>query len=251
MNRRDVAFLVCLIASLPPFRAAASDYAQRKAAASQHCQTIDPGEAQSGLAFNPDGYRSYYVQSECFQNAAVQFRDASLCNRVRRRLSVLWSSWGVSAAQCEKLVAQGIAADRAEIDVEKRKYLAGPPRLRSFRIARNGNGRDFDILPEFSSGYAHGYGLTFEIVGVRDQPILLHKDGYYIDSNSRLNIFVRQSEIRARFAEFELNRTYKVRATVTLSMGNGGMAGYWSDEFLESQFPARGRSQEMTIESKF
>lgn len=234
-----------------PRTSAASDYAQRKAAETHRCEAISPSEAQSGLAFNPDGYRSYYVQSECFQKAAIQFRDGHLCDRVRRRWSVLWSSWGVSSGQCQKLVAQGVAEDRAQIEVERRKYSAGRPLLSGFQIKRNGNGRDFDILPDFTAGSGHGYTLTFEIIGVRTQPILLHSDGYYVDPTSRLNIFVRQSDIRARFPEFELNRAYKVRATVTLSIGNGGMAGYWSDEFLESVFPLRERSQEMTIETKF
>jgi hypothetical protein len=250
---RAFAYAACVlaIAGLVPRCCHASDYAQRKAAATHHCEAINPSEYQTGLAFNPDGYRSYYAQSECFQNAAVQFRDASLCDRVRRRYSLLWSSWGVSTAQCRKLVAQGVAADRAELESEKERYSAGPPKLRSFRIERNGNGRDFDILPEFTTGYPHGYTLTFEIVGVRGQPILLHSDGYYLDQNPRLRIFVRQSEIRSRFTEFQLNHPYKVRATVTLSVGNGGMAGYWSDEFLERAFPASARSQSLTTDSIF
>jgi hypothetical protein len=234
-----------------PQYGSASDYAQRKAAETRRCEAINPGESQSGLAFNPDGYRSYYVQSECFQKAAIQFRNDSLCNRVRRRWSPLWSSWGVSSGQCQKLVAQGVSADRAEIEAEKRRYSIGRPLLKSLRIQRNGNGRDFDILPEFTPGHGHGYTLTFEIIGARDHPVLLHSNGYYLDPNSRLSIFVRQSEIRARFPEFQLNHPYKVRATVTLSIANGGMSGYWSDEFLESVFPARERSQSLTIESRF
>jgi hypothetical protein len=253
MILRPFAFLACFLAgcSFVPQRGYASDYPQRKTAAIRHCETINPSDYQTGLAFNPDGYRSFYVQSECFQNAAVRFRDTSLCDRVRRRWSVLWSNWGVSIAQCRKLVADGMAADRAEIGTEKQRYLAGPPHLRTFSIQRNGNGRDFDIIPEFTAGYAHGYTLAFEIVGIRDQPILLHADGYYLDQNPRLRIFVRQSEIRTRFPEFQLNHPYKVRATVTLSIGNGGMSGYWSDEFLENIFPARARSQTLTVETDF
>ncbi|HTM17229.1 MAG TPA: hypothetical protein VL135_10000, partial [Terracidiphilus sp.] len=76
-------------------------------------------------------------------------------------------------------------------------------------------------------------------------------DGYYLDQKSNLRIFVRQSEVRARFPEFQLNHPYTVRATVTLSIGNGGMSGYWSDEFLESVFPAGARSQSLTTEARF
>jgi hypothetical protein len=251
MNRRVRNLLVCLF--LQPLWPAgwASDYAQRKVAVQQHCEAIDPGESQSGLAFNPDGYKSYYVQSECFQNAAIQFRDGALCDRVRRRYSLFWSSWGVSLGQCQKLVAQGVAADRAEIEGVRRSYLAAVPQLKSFRVERNGNGRDFDIVPEFTAGYAHGYMLTFEIAEVQQQPVLLHSDGCFIGGDSRLRIFVPQAEVRARFPGMELNHVYKVRATMTLSMGNGGLSGYWSDAFLESVFPARERTQSLTIESRF
>jgi len=251
MNRRVRNLLVCLFLQLLLSAGWASDYAQRKAAAQQHCEAIDPGQSQSGLAFNPDGYKSYYVQSECFQNAAIQFRDGALCDRVRRRYSLFWSSWGVSSGQCQNLVAQGLAADRAEIEGVRRSYLAAVPQLKSFRVERNGNGRDFDIVPEFTAGYAHGYTLTFEIVEVQQQPVLLHSDGYFIGGDSRLRIFVRQAEVRTRFPGMELNHVYKVRATMTLSMGNGGLSGYWSDAFLENAFPTRERTQSLTIESRF
>jgi hypothetical protein len=62
---------------------------------------------------------------------------------------------------------------------------------------------------------------------------------------------VRQADIRARFPDFQLNHTYKVRATAIVSIGMGGPSGYWTDEFAESVFPLRERSQSMTVESRF
>src|SRR5579885_1072050 len=102
MKSNRLACFICVFAvlNLAPRCAVASDYAQRRGMAVKQCETINPSESQSGLAFNPDGYKSYYVQSECFQKAAVEFRDVSFCNRVRRRWSLLWSSWGISEAQC-------------------------------------------------------------------------------------------------------------------------------------------------------
>jgi len=243
--------LSSLLVLVPGFAWCQSNFANMRAAAVKECEKIDPGQYESGLLFNPDGYRTYYVRSECMQRAAVQFRDASLCDQVRRRFSLFSSSWAVSSAQCQKLVFQGILADRAELGKERQGALENPMRLLSFRIQRNGNGRDFDILPEFSSGYAHGYHLIFEIVGVREQPILIHSDGYYIDANSRLNIYIRQADIRARFPEFQLNHPYAVRATMIISTGMGGQSGYWSDEFIESVFPLRERTQTLTITSSF
>lgn len=66
-----------------------SGYTELRMAALKQCQAIDPADYQSGLFFNPDGYRSYYVRSECFQKTAVQFRDDALCADVRQWVSLL------------------------------------------------------------------------------------------------------------------------------------------------------------------
>jgi hypothetical protein len=251
MNWKAIILSACFLILFLPSTSSASDYVARRAAAKQQCEAISPSESQSGLFFNPDGYRSYYVQSQCFQTTAEQYRDSSLCDRVRRRYSLFSSSWGISSTQCQKLVAKGIEADRTELEKEKQLYTSNPARLLKFRVERNGNGRDFDFIPEFSTGNPHGYRLVFEIVGAGRQPIVVHSDGCYVDSESGLRIFVRQADVRARFPEFLLNHPYSVRGSVTYSVGMGGPSGYWSDEFLESIFPLRERTQSLTIESKF
>lgn len=129
------------------------------------CEAVDPSECQSGLAFNPDGLRSYYARSECFQEAAKLFRDESLCEQVKERWSLLWSSWGYSKKQCLKVVAEGAAKDRKILDEMKSRQLAGGVKLRDFSIERNGNRRDFDIVPSFDRGEAHHYTLRVEILG--------------------------------------------------------------------------------------
>jgi hypothetical protein len=231
----------------------ATDYASLRSAAVAQCEKISPSEYQSGLLFNPDGYRSYYVRSECLQRAAVQFRDEGLCAHVSRRWSLFSSSWGISETQCRKFVADGAKADRTELEKAKQLYASGPMHLQTFRVERNGNGRDFDIIPVFTGSYAHGYRLTFEIVpsDSPSTPIVIHSDGYYLDANANLRIYVRQSDIRQRFPGFALNRSYQVRATLTLDVGFGGQSGYWSDAFIESVFPVRDRSQSITLESEF
>ena len=72
-------------ALLGPATATGSGYAELRAAAVKRCEAIDPAEYQTGLMLNPDGYRSYYVRSACFQRAAGEFRDESLCREVKRR----------------------------------------------------------------------------------------------------------------------------------------------------------------------
>jgi hypothetical protein len=228
-------------------------YDELRAAAVKQCQAIDPAEYQSGLFFNPEGYRSYYVRSECFQRAAVQFRDEALCAEVRQRFSLLSSSWGYSRARCGELVAQGAVTDRTTLEEIKHLYVKGAVRLRDFRIERNGNGRDFDIIPSFGGDYAHGYVLRFEIVqpGPDKDNALLHASGYYVDGNSNLRVFLRQDEIRKRFPGFALDRPYTIRATLILDVGNGGQSGMWSDAFIERVFPIRERSQSVTREIRF
>jgi hypothetical protein len=245
------ASIVCIIAASTAFFA--SDYDQRRASAIHACEAIDPGKFQTGLVFNPDGYRSFYLRSQCFQEAAVVYRDEALCAQVKRRRSLFSSSWGYSASRCRDLVRQGLDADRKELGEVRRLYLSGPLTIESFRIERNGNGRDFDIIPIFAGTYAHGYHLTFEILDpdARRPPVLMHSNGYYVNANANMRLFVRQSEIRQRLPDLVLGRVYPVRATMTLSVSAGGPSGYWSDAFIERVFPARERSRSITQNVQF
>lgn len=231
----------------------ASDYDQRRASAIKACEAIDPARFQTGLVFNPDGYRSFYLRSQCFQEAAVVYRDETICAQVKQRPSLFSSSWGYSASRCRDLVKQGRDADRNELDSVKRLYRAGPLTMQGFRIERNGNGRDFDIIPTFTGTYAHGYQLTFEILDpdARRQPALLHTDGYYVNAGANLRLYVRQSDVRQRLPDLVLGRVYAVRATMTLSIGMGGPSGYWSDAFIEQVFPARERTQSLIQNARF
>ena len=228
--------LSCSVAAI-----SGATYDELRAAAVKACQAIDPSQSRSGLFGNPDGYRSYYVQPECFQRAAVEFRDPALCSLVKRRLSFFSSSWGYSPPNCLKLVADGVAADRAAIEDIKRKYLQAPVRLHDFRLERNGNGRDFDIIPVFGGGFASGYTLQFEILDGH-RSVLIDRSGFHLDGNSNIRMFVRHRELVMRFPEFVRNRPYTVRASLVLAIGHGSQSGQWSDTFLDRVFPIRERS---------
>ena len=243
------AVICCLLARV---ETRATDYDRRRWSEVNRCSAIDPGDYRTGLLFNPDGHRSLYVRSECFQEAAVEFRDASLCDQVRERRSLFFSSWGYAPERCRRLVAEGVATDRAELAEMKRLYAADAVRLRTFRIERNGNGRDFNITPSFTGGYGRSYFLTFEIIDTDSgTPVTLHTSAYYLDARSNLGIYVKQADIRERFPEFMLNRPYRVRASVVLDVGNGGPRGYWSDAFIERTFPAAERTQSMVLDASF
>lgn len=257
MRNRESGCAALLLASafagLVAMSEAAPDYGVDRAASVKACEAIDAAASQSGLMGNPDGYRSYYDRSMCFQQTAVNFRDDSLCAKVRQRRSLLFSSWGYSPAQCRTLVAAGIASDRATMEALKRKYLKGAVGLRDFRIEPNGNGRDFNIIPAFTGGDAAGYRLTFEILPSQAgaPPALVHSSGYWLDARANLQIYVRAEDIRRVLPGFAPDRTYEVRGTAILSVPIGDGEARWSDAFVERAFPARERSQSMIKQVKF
>jgi len=230
-----------------------SRYEQARATAVHGCAAIDPTEYQTGLLFNPEGYRSYFVRSECFQRVAVQFRDEALCEQVRRRRAWFSSSWGYSKAQCRKLVREGIAADEQNLTEERRRYQRGRVRLVGFDVERDGNGRDYDIVPAFAGAYPHGYRLRFELLraGGSGRAVPIHSAGYHLDADSRLRIYVRRDEIRERLPSFAPGQLYTLRATLIFEVGDGGQSGRWSDAFIERVFPVRERSQSLEREIRF
>jgi len=246
-------FLAAIVSLCPLAEVYAFDYAQERRKEASRCEGIDRADYQSGLLFNPDGHRSFYVRSKCLQEAAVRFRDPKLCDQVRERKSLLSSSWAYSSARCRQLVSEGVAVDRRALEAVKRAYAAGGVQLRDFRVERNGNGRDIDIIPAFAGGYAHGYVLTFEILepGASSAPALLHSSGYHLDDTSNLRIYVPEGDIKRRLPGFARNRVYAVRATVTLDVGFGSQSGYWSEAFIERVFPVRERSQVLTRHAAF
>lgn len=248
-----IGLAVCctLLSSAPLSPAFAADYANERAAAVATCEAIDPSEARSGLIFNPDGHRSFYVRSDCFQDAAVRFRDASLCAHVKQRRSLFGSSWGVSARQCRKEVEAGLEKDRAEIRALKADYADGRMELVDFRVERNGNGRDFDIVPHFQGSSPHGYTLSFSLVdGTRNAEF--HRSGYYLrGAGDQIRIYVPVESLRAALPGLSLDKTYVIEAVLELSIGRGGLGGRWSDAFIESEFPRAVRTQVMTRTIRF
>jgi hypothetical protein len=239
----------CLLAPA----AAAGGYDELRAAAVKRCEAIDPQAYQTGMIFNSEGYRSVYLRSACLQEAAAAYRDASLCAQVRERRSFLFSSWGYSPERCRRLVADGIAADRKALEEIKSRYAKSAVRLRDFRIERNGNGRDYDIIPSFDAGEAGSYTLRFEISDAAAPAgrALLASSGFRLDGTDDIRIYVRRSDIGERFPRFEAGRRYRVRAMLTLDVGNGGQGGWWSDAFVESVFPAAERTLALERDTAF
>ena len=239
---------ICLLAAA---EVAASGYDEERAKAVKACEAVSPADYRSGLAFNPDGYRSFYERSRCFQEAAVRFRDPALCGQVRQRRALFSSSWGYSPSRCRTLVAEGTAEDRRELEKRKSAYVAGGVKLRDFQILRNGNGRDTDIVPTFAGSYGTAYRLTFEILHANAPPTLVYSSGHYVDGTSNMRLYAPQVDIKRRFPGFVLNRSYTVRGTIRFDVGTGTMSGAWSEAFVESVFPVRERSHSITRQAAF
>ena len=239
---------VALAALFTTAAAAANDYTRQRESAIRECRDTDPTAYQTGLLFNPAGYRSYYHRSLCYQNAAVTFRDPELCTQIKQRRALFSSSWGYSESNCRKLAGSGIDEDAQALDAMKSRYESGHVRITDFTIERNGNGRDIDIVPQFAGAGDHAYRLTFEIIrgDPGAAPVLLHSAGFHLrGAENKVRIFIKQEELRARFPDFEMGGIYKVRAVLTYATGYGSQNGKWSDEFIESRFPVADRSQSL------
>jgi hypothetical protein len=231
--------------------AAAETYAELRATAVQKCEAVDPSEYQSGLAFNPDGKRSYYPRSACFQETATRFRDESLCVQVKERWSLFWSSWAFSEKQCRKLVAEGEVKDKEILDELKSRQLAKGVKLRDFTIERYGNRRDFVVVPLLERGESHNYTLRVEILLPEGGVVPVTSTTRQLWGNENLRIQVRQDDIRQRFFGFRLDYRYQVRATLVLDPGYGSGFGRWSDAEAERIFPTAERSQIVIKELTF
>ena len=255
MDARCLVFAVlalsCMSASGSPL---VNKYDALRAAAISKCQSVDADEYQSGLFFNPEGYRSYYARSLCYQKAAITFRDIELCVRVEQRRALFSSSWGYSKSNCRKLVSEGIAQDREALDRMKQDYEQGHVQLANFRIERDGNGRDIDIIPEFSGSGVHVYELRFEILREDSAatPVLIDASRFSLKGAvDNIRIYVRTADIRRRFPGFALNQSWPVRATLVYSAGTGAYQGQWSPAFIESRFPVKERAQTLTRQIRF
>lgn len=228
-------------------------YATHRAAALKKCEAIDPEEYQSGLAFNPDGYRSYYKRSECLQSAAAVYRDESLCKNVKERWTLLWSSWAYSEKRCRELVAEGLEKDRQNLEKIRSDYIERPHKLVDFRI-QNNTGAYHGIFSKFEPrGFTYRYTLRYELIAPEAPggvALLAAHTGPF-GNGSSIGLGFTTADLLQRFPGFVPGRTYPVRATVVLEVPNGGVSLMWSDAFIEKYFPRATRTQTLEKEIAF
>ena len=216
------------------------------------CELISPRASQSGLVFNPEGFRTYYERSACLQRAAIEFRERRLCNQVKRRYSLFSSGWGYSRSNCRDLVDVGIEEDRAELEVMRLNYLAGPVRLTSVSMERNGNRRDYDFIPKFADGYVGGYQMNFYLTDATETKRLILQHGSYLrGTTDNIRLFLQREELLSSFPDLELGISYTMEVHLFLSIGIGGPGSWLRPSFVEEVFPIQTRTQVLTTSVNF
>jgi hypothetical protein len=249
-----LAFVIAIPGWIACAGAAEDFYATRYAADLKRCEAISPDDYESGLAFNPDGYRSYYKRSECFQTMAATFRDESLCKNVKERWSLLWSSWAFSEKRCRELAGQSLEKDRPQLEKLRRDFISsGPIRLVDFSMRRELNGRSYGIYPRFEPGYAHRYTLRFDLLAPEapgGAALLVSYTGpFAVPTGYAVGAPV--DDLLKHFPAFTPGKTYRVRATFTFEPKDGGLSEMWSDAFVEKLFPRDIRMQVLEKEIRF
>ena len=237
---RAIELTVLLWAAIcwPAVALSASEYDSSLAGRVASCQEIDADEYQTGLLFNPEGYRTYYTRSVCFQRLAIEYRSPDLCSEVRRRYALFSSGWGYSVRNCRQLVDEKLAEDLDEVRRLRQDYLAAPMSVNQLSVEPNGNGRDFDFIPRFNDGLPYGYQLEFRLVDDNgDRHLILEYGGHIAGSDSNIRLFLTRRDLLARFPALEFNHPYPLEVTVTLAVGLRKLDGWLRADVLEQEFP--------------
>jgi hypothetical protein len=79
----------------------------------------------------------------------------------------------------------------------------------------------------------------------------LHSSGYYLNGNNNIRVYPPREDIRKRFAQFSIGRSYLVHGSLILDFGTGSQNGRWSEQFIDGVFPLRPRSQSVQREILF
>jgi len=221
-----------------------ADYESRLAAAQTHCEEVPAMKSHSGLWLNPEGYRSYYERSMCFQELALDFRQPRFCRLVHQRYSLFGSSWGYSEKNCSKLVQQARQQDEERLAQWRQAYRRDPVRLLGVTLRQDGNGRDFDLIPVFSAGFRFGYRFSAFLLdpsGARHEVVT---QGFRLGGvEPTISLFVRRDVITRAVPTFSAAApfTWVFELEVALPAGRGN--ALWPPGWLERSWPRAQRVQ--------
>ncbi len=223
---------------------ALASYNERLQSGIAECEAIPAFESHSGMWLNPEGYGAYWGRSACYQKVATEFRDISLCDRVYRNYSLFSSSWGYSRENCRVLVAGVQREDVAELQKLKAAYNTGPVVLVDVLLQKNGNGRDVDVIPEFSAGHAGSYILTLFLVDDAAKKFEITSNSFYLgDGKSDINWYIPRETILAAMPHFDDSAEYAVVINIEFSLPLGRANGVWPETWPEQIWPVKERRQ--------
>jgi hypothetical protein len=221
----------------------ADQFAEKKQQKTERCQAIDENAYSTGMIFNPEGQETMFERSRCFQELAVEERDPSLCGKVVERKSWFFDGSAISEKRCQERVRQGIEKDRRDFAAKDFSQLH---RLRSFSLARNGNGKDFDfeLETEGSMSGAYELKLIFTPAGRGDTVAVYEKTNRFADTDSRKVILLRHSLLKEKLGA-TFDRT-EWSATVTLRFAKTAFNRFYYDAIL-----ANDRSSRLEMQLRF
>lgn|GEM_PF-3202750 len=213
-----------MLGSPIPARAAEPSFEARKASRIAQCEAIPANQYRAGLLFNPPGYQTFFIRSECFQKLAVEERDLNFCGRVRERDSWFFEGWFISPQNCRKLVVKRQEQDDQEfasLDPRKISRLAG------LDIRRDGNGRDFDLLVTTEGKFSGQYLLEIFLDRAGDQPALLYRESVQSGLlNGTRFLLLRNKALTEALAGRSPQGTYTIRGELGLVLTDGNRFYY-------------------------
>jgi len=218
-------------------------YQEQLERALSNCEKTPAFKSRSGLFFNPQGYQAYWERSACYQKLAIKFRQSSYCKKVFQRYTIFSSSSGYSRQNCKQQVAEEREKDEAYLLSLKNKFARGPAILVDLDIIKNGNSKDYDVIPLFTSGYKSSYEMTFSLI---DQ----HATRYDIDKTSfvlgeekpKIRWFIPRKIFDDAMPGFDDTDQYIVESWLTASVPVGRANVTWDPRWVESVWPRKERS---------
>ena len=180
--------------------ARADRFDDHKQRAVERCQAIDENAYSTGMIFNSKGQATMFERSRCFQDLAIAERDLLLCKKVVERKSWFFDGSAISEKSCLKQVGQRIESDRKDFASRDFSQLH---RLRSFALARNGNGKDYNFELETEGSTPGSYELKLIFTPVRRGKTVTayDKTSRFAGNKSRKVVLLRHSLLNDRLGE--------------------------------------------------
>ena len=220
-----------------------ADYQEQLERMVANCEQIPAFKSHSGLVLNPEGYQAYWERSACYQKLAIRFRKSSYCEKVFQRYALFSSSWGYSKKTCKKRVAEEREKDKAYLLSLRDQFARTPVILVDLDIIKNGNGKDFDVIPLFTWGYKSSYEMTLSLIDEQAERYDIAKTSFLLgEDRPDIRWFIRRQMFEDAMPGFDDKEQYIVESRLTASVSVGRSNSVWDPNWIESVWPRKERS---------